>query len=315
MKKPILFVAILLQSYLITAQVDTTYVPFVSYWSTGDAYKFQITKIKKQWKEGNLTKNDSSSYHVNFEVIDSTESSYTIKWSYEADPMGDFGLSEEFASTFEKYQNIDIIYKTSELGTFLGIQNWQEVSDMTKEIFSKVIDALSKEDKSKSKKVRKAMEPLLAVYSSKEGLEQVIFKELQYFHFPFGLEYAVNDTIKYEDQLPNMLGGDPFRADSKIYIEAVDFEEAYCTLIHTMKINSDDTKEMLRKLFKQMGMKDKDLKQALKTAVFDIQDRNHYEYFYYPGVPSIIETTRTTKMDIGNEGGESIEQTRIELVH
>ena len=65
------------------AQSDSTNVAFVSYWSVGDEWHFRITKIKEQWKEGVLAKKDSSQYIAWLEVIDSTENSYKIKWSFE----------------------------------------------------------------------------------------------------------------------------------------------------------------------------------------------------------------------------------------
>ena len=47
------------------AQVDTTKVSFIAYWSVGDVYKYEVSKYKKQWRGEDLIKNDYSKYLAN----------------------------------------------------------------------------------------------------------------------------------------------------------------------------------------------------------------------------------------------------------
>jgi hypothetical protein len=58
---------------------------------------------------------------------------------------------------------------------------------MTKVIFTDLIDALSEDEIVKKEELNTIMQPLLKVYESKEGIEQLIFKELYYFYFPFSI--------------------------------------------------------------------------------------------------------------------------------
>lgn len=294
-------------------QTDSLTIPFVSYWAKGDSYDFKVTKIKNQWKEGIMTKNDSSSYVVNFEVIDSTDISYRIRWRYKTN-LSSFSIPDELADKFAKYQMTEVIYQTSEVGEFIGIENWQEIASMMKALFSDLIEVLSEEKTSTKEELDKAMRPLIQIYESKEGVEQLVFKELHYFHFPFGLEYTVNEPIEYEELLPNMFGGKPIRGDAKLYFEEVNYEKSYCMMIQEMKLNPADTKELVLTLFKRMGLKEKEMDEALKIAKFDITDYNKYEYYYYPGVPIRIETNRESVIDIDKENVKRIEKTIIELV-
>lgn len=295
-------------------QVDTTVVPFVSYWSIGDTYNFKVTKIKEQWKEGVRATKDSSSYVTKFEVIDSTETSYKIRWSYETN-LREFNVPDKMLNKFSHYKFTEVIYETTEVGEFIGIENWKEIAEMMKSLTAEVVEYFAGLEGDMDKKdLAQSMKSLLGVYESKEGIEQLVFKELYFLHFPFGLEYNVDQPITYEELLPNMFGGKPIRGETKLYFESVDFEKSHCVMIKEMVLNPEDTKNIVMTVFKKMGMKSKEMKKAMKTAVFDIRDYNRMEYLYYPGIPIKIECKRESIMDIDKENGIRIDKTVIEWV-
>lgn len=292
-------------------QIDTTKVPVISYWSKGDSYDFKVTKIKQKWNEGNLTENDSSSYIVNFEVIDSTETGYKIKWKHKTNFTG-LLIPVELTRALSKYAMTEIIYTTNEVGEFMGVENWEEIAAMVKEMFVSMIDLAAAEEEINEKDLAQIIQPLMNIYETREGIEQLLFKELHYFHFPFGAEFTPSETITYEDELPNMLGGDPIRGNTKIYFDDVNFEESHCVIMYEMDLNPDDTKNLLAAFFKQMKLDDKEMDEAMKTARFEIKDRNRYEYYYYPGIPVNIDVKRESLMDFGVEKGKAVENIRIE---
>lgn len=130
-----------------------------------------------------------------------------------------------------------------------------------------------------------------------------------------GLEYDITEPLVYDEELPNMFGGKPIKAKAKLYFENVNFEDDFCVVRQEMNLDPNDTKEMLRQLFKQMNLDDKGAEEALKTAIFEIKDRNVYEYYFYPGIPHKIETMRETIIDINNEKGKRIDKIIIELIY
>ncbi|MGB1206076.1 MAG: hypothetical protein ACPG5B_10540 [Chitinophagales bacterium] len=297
------------------AQVDTTKVAFVAYWSVGDSYDFKVTKIRQDWKEGELTKDEERAYVANFTVVDATDTSYTVNWSYENNLGSTYNIPEELLEKFTKYKKTDIQYKTSEFGELLEILNWEEVGENMNSMFDDILESLGGNNKAKRKSIEQSMQPIKQIYSSKQGIEQLLLKELQYFHFPMGLEYDVTEPILYEELLPNMFGGKPIKANTKMYFENVDFEEYFCTLKQEMTLDPNDTREMLKQVFKKMKLNKKGMKKALKKAVFEIKDNNTYEYYYSPGIPHKIETIRETVMDIAKEKGRRIDKTVIELIY
>ena len=295
------------------SQTDTTFVPFVSYWAKGDSYNFKITKINQQWESDEIVKDDTSSYLANFLVLDSTETSYTIQWSYK-NQLSDYNIPEDLMDRFAQYENIDVIYKTSEVGDFTGIENWEEISISMRGMFGELIDFMVETNDIDRATFESQMAPMIQVFESKQGIEQIVFKELYFMHFLFGLQYSVEEPIKYEEFLPNLFGGDPIKGDSKLYVEEVDFENDYCVMRKEMRLDPTDSKNMIIDFFKKMGVEDKEMKKAMKKAKMEINDAHRFEYYFYPGVPISIEAKRQTNLEMGPTKVRKIEKTILELV-
>lgn len=298
------------------SQIDSTKVAFVSYWSIGDSYDFKISKIKQQWTEGILTKDQKEEYVANFTVIDSTENSYTIKWSYKNDLVNTYNIPEKLLDKFSKYNITEIKYTTSEVGDLIEILNWKEVGETMNNLFDDIIEILGEEKGEKeTKALKNLMQPFKQIYSSKQGVEQLVLKELQYFHFLLGAEFDSTEPIFYDEEIPNLFGGKPIKAKAKLYFENVNFEKSFCKVKQEMNLDPDDTIEMLKQVFSKMNLDDKEMKKALETAVFEINDKNTFEYYYNPGIPHRIETVREAIIEIDKEKGKRIEKTIIELMY
>ncbi|MDJ1503854.1 hypothetical protein [Xanthocytophaga agilis] len=313
MKSVLSLCLFLLVTFTCFSQNDTSVLSLVSYWSKGDSFNFKITKVQQQWKKEELAKNDSSSYIVNFLVVDSTASSYKIKWSYKNNLGRDYNIPEKLVSTLSKYQLTELIYTTTETGQFISIENWKEVSKMMKDLFADITEILYKDKPAAEKEAfKKAIQILESAYSTKEGVEQFVFKELQYFHFPFGYQFSRNKPLIYEQSIPNMFGGAPVRGDTKLYIKSVDEENSIFTLLQEMKLNPQDTRRMLTELFRKMNAPITD--KTMESAKIDINDTNQFEYDYLVGIPIKIETLRKAIVDIDKEKALRIDKIKIELL-
>ncbi len=295
-------------------QADTSEVSYVAYWSVGDSYDFRVTKTNMQWSGDSLTKNNTTEYVANFEVIDSTDTSYTIIWSFTNELVNTYDIPESLIEKLSKYSVTEVIYTTSELGEFTGIRNWEELGQTMRAMFTELFTVLAEEQGSDYDALMKTAEPIIAIYSSQQGIEQMILPELQLFHFPFGAMFTVSDTIKFEDQYPNMLGGDPIRAESKLYFESVDYADERAMLVQESKLNSDDTRALITRLLKQMGQKGSEFDAALGRAEYDIRTSTHYDYYYYPGIPIKIDLNRNTVIDIDNTKTRRVDNIIIELL-
>ncbi len=250
MNKLFYYVTLFLVSTIAVGQTDTTKVALVSYWSVGDSYNFKVVKTSQQWIEDKLTKDEKREYIANFSVIDSTENSYTIKWRYENDLTNLYKIPVELLIRFSKYKVTEIKYKTSAVGDFIEVLNWQEVGETMRTLFDDIVEVLGEKDIQKKEAIKNAMQPYKQVYSSKEGIEQLLFIDLQYFHFLLGREYDVTAPLSYDEEFPNMFGGKPIKAKTELKFALVDSNESFCIVKQEKHLDPDDTKLMIREVFK-----------------------------------------------------------------
>lgn len=309
----ILFLFLL--SLIGNSQTDSTKVAFVSYWSVGDSYDFNITKTTKKWDKDNQVKEDKKEYQANFTVVDSTADSYTIRWSYANELKKNYQIPDELAEKFAKYSVTEIIYKTSEVGDFVELVNWKEISKNMQNMFGDLIAVLGKEDKNLKKQLEEALNPMLELYNSKEGIENLVLKELQYFHYPMGVEFDYSEPFLYDDELPNLLGGEPIKGKGKLTFTNVNLEEGFCIMKQELTLDPEDTKKLILDVFKRMNIESNQAEQMLQKAIFTIKDENIFEYYYYPGIPHKIETLREMHIDINETKMKRTDQITIELLY
>lgn len=314
MKKTSLLLVLIALTAGAFCQDDTTSVSYVAYWSVGDSYDFRVRKTTMQWTGDSLTKDEVSEYTANFEVVDSTESSYTILWTYSNELVNTWDIPEEMLDELSKYELSEVVYTTTELGEFTGIENWEELAEMMRSMFNDVFRIIAKGSEEEFDKLMQAGRPFLEMYSSKEGIEQMVLPELRLFHFPFGAMIDVGDTIRYEDQFPNLLGGDPIRADAKLWFEEVDFGEERSLLVQESKLNREDTMALLKEILSRMGAAGEDMARVLAEATYTIDTYNRYDFYYYPGVPVMIDFNRQMRIDIGEEKNRREDKITIELL-
>jgi len=304
-------------------QTDSSKIAFIAYWSKGDSYDFKVTKVKKRWTNDKLTKNDSTQYITNFKVIDSTEKSYTLQWSFKNFLTNShrenlnklFDNKQAVNDIVKNYGVTKVIYKTDEYGSFLEIINWKEISILMGNMLKELEESIKIRKPEKANDVEQAMAPFVKIYSSKEGIEQLVFYELQYFHFPFGIEYDTNKPLEYEQELPSMVGGEPIKADAKLSIFETNLENLYCVLKEEAIINPAETKRQVTLLFKKMGIDEKKAEEIMKTALLKISDLNYYQYYFNPGIPLRIYGNRKTLLDIDKTKVKNIDELIIELIN
>ncbi len=305
------------------AQDDNYTLPFVAYWSKGDVKHYKITKIKRQYVADSLAKEEIDAYISRFEILDSTENSYSIEMTYEQELASSTELSAELSEAFKEFEDLTIRYKTDELGAFQEVTNMVEIQTMMNKIFDVL---LSKIDTTEGLDIGKAIVPIRNAFTTPEGIEVLLLKEIVYFHFPFGAEYDIEAPIVYEDKLPNAFGGEPFKAIGSLSFENVDYDNYTCRFIHTLRIDPDASKDMIIDLVGKIiaGMnytaeKDREaqiqaIREEFADMKYDINDYNEFEYEYDPGWPILIKTKRTIQMRSLSLNRVNTEEIWIELV-
>ena len=319
--KTTLLVLIIVFTPKLFSQKDSFNIDVVAYWDLNEEHEYDVSKIEKRWENDSLIKYDSISYKANFKVLDSSSVHYTIRWKFEdyvkniflGTSNNSFRIQSKIGDILKDYDLSYIDYKTDELGTFLEIVNWERYGEAMNRVSKEIITEAQENYPEKAERIAKAMQPMVEIFASKEGIEQLILLELQLFHFPFGTRYRIDEPISYEQEFPNLLGGDPINGEAVLSITEYDSENLYCTIQEESKIDPKGTKDMLADLFEKMGMVDSELGQILKDSKLNIVDLNLYHYYYYPGLPKKIEAKRSFEVKIPNYDLKAIKKTTISI--
>jgi len=177
-------------------------VQIVSYWNKHDKQRYSITEESYQVKNvADTIKRQLFTYDVDVEVLDSTANSYTLKWLYH-----NFEMKQNWNPIMEKLlsisNNLPIIIKTSEMGVFQGIDNWEDVRDQ----IEKGIKLLKSEGKDVPN-LDVIIEQLRNRYSTKEAIETSAIQEIQQYYAFHGAKYKLNEEYPSSIKRHNVYGG------------------------------------------------------------------------------------------------------------
>lgn len=292
-------------------EVDTTKIAFIAYWAKGNSYKFKMVKSIEKIKNEKSIRNDSIVYDAFFKVLDSTSTSYKISWKYKCDILYSLNLPEKLKKDKKSITEIEVIYSTDENGSGVTIENWQTISDIYTKVINDVKSNLTPEE---DKIYSSVLDPIINALSKQEGVEEYCTKELKLFHFPFGVEFDPEEELTYDQIIPSPYSKEGLKAKTRVYFEEHNYKDSHCTFYSELNIDPEDSKKMLTSLLKNMGIKDKDLKQDIKKSKYEINDFNGYDYIYNPGVPMYIINTRKVVMDIKGQKESRIDTIEIEFV-
>lgn len=217
MKKIKILGLLFLTSIKLFSQIDMadSTVQVIGYWDMDEKYSFNITEEKYQVIEfQDTTEREIFSYVVDVTIIDSTENSYTIEWFYR-----DFN----FDSTNEIMQKLaaitdemKIIIKTDEFGTFLEVVNWKDIRKFIKKGISTL-----ENDYKEIPNMDKVFAQVKDLFSTKESIESAAIPEIQQFYTYHGAKYKLGEELNATMKLPNLYGGEPFDSDLTVWLDEI----------------------------------------------------------------------------------------------
>ena len=302
MKKALLFVTTLFFVTLSYAQKETLKV--FSNWHKLDSHKYKVIKINSQKVKQDSIKEDSSSYTFTFKIIDSTANTYRIEWVCDESPVKD--MSDEMQELINnKFGNLRIIYTTDHRGVFKEIENWKEIGDL----FRGILSLQFKEKNLDTSKINPVMKDLLNVYSSKFGIENVVLREIRLFHFPYGYEHSINDTLTFEQNFPNPLMAGTVKGTTKYFFSNLNKTKHQAVFNQQSIINGEDSQKMIRTIVDRYissmevkTEKDKEELATLKNNIplmkFSNTTTLFFKYNYQKCFPLNIEFNQLIDLDM-----------------
>jgi hypothetical protein len=254
MKRLIVLFALSLLLAPVFAQINKSdsSVQVVSYWNKRDKQKYTITEESYQVKNATDTiKRQLFTYDVDIEVLDSTSNSYTVKWLFR-----NVKMKQTWDPIMEKLlsvvNNMPVIIKTSEMGVFQEVVNWEVIHDH----IEKGINIIRSECKDVPN-LDMVIEQLQNTYSSKEAIENSAIQEIQQYYTFHGAKYKLNEEYPNSIKRPNVYGGEPFDAEINVYLDEINFNEDNVILRTSQVINNkqltDAAYGYVKKVAQNMG--------------------------------------------------------------
>lgn len=272
---------------LLQAQMPK-YISITGDWHKGDVMTYSVEKSTKM--DG---KKYSSHYTMVLEVVDSTETNYRIKATYKGKMIDDENIIPSSLQKLIKDINADlnveqtVYYLTDQVGSFLEIENWQEVLDDNIEMVDQLLKKIEVEEETH----QRTMELVKSLY----GKEQVAGKlcaEIPLMHTYIG--YVVQTKPKkFENQFSTQFGF----IGGKGVLAVTDYnpDTEFCRLESTTTVDPKQLKKVVSQVFSTMALNGGATvsKKEIKSLKMDMSDRQIWEYQAIPGIPLHVEYTRT----------------------
>ena len=266
---------ILLHIFLIFFSIQSTYsqsfnkdsVSIVAYWEKGDKVLYELEKIRKDIRNGSITKNTQQSYIVSFEVIEQTDENYVLRYKYESVKGKDNNELEVVENMLGKLEYELLMSNT---GEYLGLRNWQEIKAMTEKVTELFID----NDKISAEEKKQMRAMMAGIFGSKEQIEALASKEIAFLFQLYGYTFATDSMMSYEEILPNAFGGDPFTGKATIVFQWLDAKKV--KMENTLRLDPLKTRQtisqMIKKMMENAGKSGEEAEKEMSKMDYDIND-------------------------------------------
>ena len=221
-------------------------VQVVAYWSKLDQQSYNVSYEKIKIKSSDTISKELMKYEVDVKVIDATENSYTTEWFYKNFTID---TDNELVKKLTSLSNdMSVIIKTDELGSFVEIVNWKDV----KEYLTKVTKELEKELKD-IPNYKKIIEKVMNVYATKESIEANAIKDAIQFYSFHGVKYKLNEEINIKLEVANNFGGKPFETDVTYSLDEINSEAGNSIIRMKQVVNSEQLTDATYNYLKKIG--------------------------------------------------------------
>jgi hypothetical protein len=184
---------------------------------------------------------------ITVRVMEARPDGYVVAWQY-----GPIDLSPPVSGATDPVEalkalmaNVELVIEVNDKGQFGSLRNWQQVRDAALPLVDKM--PLPANMPAAAQKEQSAMRS--RVFSTKEGIENVLLGEVKLFFLFYGRRLAPDAAAKY-DQIPNPLGGVPLPANLTIKLERADAQTA--TLRYTLALDPERSGKVIVETFSAM---------------------------------------------------------------
>lgn len=237
---------------ILFSQINTedSTIQVIGYWDLKEKQAYAVKYEKYKVKDSkDTTDREKITYDVDITILDSTAKSYTIEWYYKNYQMNS-NNSELLKKLMSIAEDIKVIIKTDEYGSFLEVVNYKEVQDYIKKAVSK----LKKEFK-ETPNIDAILKNIEKTFISKDAIQSLAIKDVHQFYTFHGAKYKFGEELNASMKQANLLGGEPFDVDVTVQMDEMNVDEDNDNVVIRMwqTINSDQLTEATFKYLEKMA--------------------------------------------------------------
>ncbi|WP_339865619.1 hypothetical protein [uncultured Algoriphagus sp.] len=254
MKRQIsLLIMLVVMSQVAYSQInmeDST-VRTIAYWDLKETNSYQITLASFEIIGTDTSKWNEIAYVVDMEVLDSTENSYEVSWTYRDFVLNLGERDSAYQSLMEKLMTISegslVKFRTDEYGAFQEVTNWEDIS----EFYRKSGDTL-KSMFGNVPQINEMVDQTFASYKTKNSIETQSIKDvLQFLNF-HGAEYKLGEEMSGVINSPNVLGKNRLETQVYVLLEEIFPEDNDYRIVSLSEANSEQLVSETRLVLKIM---------------------------------------------------------------
>lgn len=294
------------------AHYFTQTIDILPKWKVGDSFSLIINKKRTDIRENTPPKIIQFSTQAFIKVINTHEDgSLTLSYVTDFNNLSENKINNEVLKDFiDENKDLEILYRVSEEGSFEEIENWKEVSERIQKFTNSFGNYIQKKF---DKKIVELMSwnEMSKLLTSKQFIEQNSLKEIQYFHYLYGVSLTKEEPIKTVVYLPNNFGGNPIKAN--VTINLLESKDDISKISFTQRLDQNDVKEMLLGFFKKVKFSNKEFSEVFKKAEYKIDDDATFLFNEKLGIFERTNFSRHLKFIIDKEEGERFDEMEIIL--
>ncbi|MCZ8156265.1 MAG: hypothetical protein O9264_09125 [Leptospira sp.] len=286
-------------------------VQTVAYWKKGETYSFSVSLDEFKVVEKDTSERTTTRYTVDIFVLDSTENTYDVRWSYR-DMSTDWGERDSlFLSIMDRISALKggeiVEFRTDEYGSFIEMTNWEQIRDY----YQIVSDSVSSEF-SAFPEVAQLMKSMFGIYNNRNAIEKGVIKDVHQFLNFHGGAYRLNEPIKGKMQYPSVISDRLLDAEMLIELDKIYPEDNDYGIYSFVEVDreqlTNETREVLVKLLPQSQKEDI---QKLMEQVGEVWDTTeNFSIIHGSGWPTYSKETRQT----GSNQNVKFEIRTIEMI-
>lgn len=218
----------------------------VAYWSIGDKKSYHLTRTRSSFKNDKKKPTETSSfdYDLVISIMDSTDSSYSMRMAYKNRQTQNDKKSKNYRS--KPLEDYYIDYVTDEYGAFDSITNLNQLAELLKIHFSRTMEGIDADDSTRMM----ISEIADKMFENMDILSLFFQEDILLLHAIYGVQLKLETPIEMELEYPpindlQLLG------EGKLTLKTIDKERDFCRILMSQRPYKEEINGFLIELITQ----------------------------------------------------------------